>query len=100
MVLPSPDSGIFLMKRDSPPASGLFLCLLRRPQAARALRGSTPPRVSPRFPSLRAHALSSRVFGTGEDFLTGMTLFSLFAAPFFLHSRLGVFIGAALKGRT
>lgn len=71
------------MKRDSPPASGLFLCLLLRPQAARALLGSTPPRVSPRFPSLKAHALSSQVFGAGEDFVTGTTLFSLFAARFY-----------------
>lgn len=86
------------MKRDSPPASGLFLWVLRRPQAAWALLDSTPPRVGPRFPSLKAHALSSQVFGTGEDFVTDLTLFSLFAAHFYCIFRLCVFIGSALKG--
>lgn len=85
MVLPSPDSGIFLMKRDSPPASGLFLGLLRRPQAARALLGSTLPAPVP-----DSHP-SSRVFGTGEHCVTGMTLFSLFAARFYC-----VFVSAFL----
>lgn len=76
------------MKRDSPPASGLFLCLLRRPQAAWARLGSTPQSQIPILP----HALSSQVFGTGEDFVTGMTLFSLFAAPFYC-----IFVSAFLS---